>query len=94
MIFKETHKTKDGIFYVELPKNLDFKLLGKKENWINSNRTDLKIQVYNNKTNKFSVKSLYLDKNNRLYFKGMGGYWSYGNRYYYLDELLEVKENE
>lgn len=92
MIFKETHKTKDNLFYVELPKNLDFKLLEKREYWVSANRTDLKIQVYNTKTNQLSMKSLYLSKNNRLYFKGMGGYWAYGNRYYYLDELLVVDE--
>lgn len=94
MIFKETHKTKDGIFYVELPKNLDFKLLEKREYWVSSNRTDLKIKAYNTKTNQLSMKSLYLSKNNRLYFKGMSGYLTYGKRYYYLDELLEVKEDE
>lgn len=92
MIFKETHKTKDSIFYVELPKNLDFKLLGKKEYWVSSNRTDLKIKAYNAKTNQLSMKSLYLSKNNRLYFKGMSGYLTYGNRYYYLDELLVIDE--
>ena len=92
MIFKETHKTKDGLFYVELPNLINAVRLDKKDGWINENRTNTIIKVYNSKTSSFSEKSLYFDKNNRLYFKGK---IEYKQKKYYIDELVEInKEKE
>lgn len=91
MIFKETHKTKDGLFYIELPDLSTIMELGERDGWVSKNITNIKIRVYNTRTNSFSEKSLYFDKNNKSYFKGK---IEYKQKKYYIDELIDINKEK
>lgn len=85
MKFNPNHITKDGRFEVEIDiNNLSKKTQEHKTNWVSKNITYNTINVCNNETFAISNKSLYIDKNERLYFKDRCG-----NKYY-IDELEEL----
>lgn len=85
MRFNPNYITKDGRFEVEVNMdNLSKKTQEPKANWVCKNITYNTINVCNNETYAISNKSLYVDKNERLYFKDR-----WGNKYY-IDELKEI----
>lgn len=85
-----THKTQDTIFYVLISDNLTNEL---KNNLLPypqaKNLTIHKIHAFNTYTNQHSDKSIYLDKNNRLYFNGKKASCCNTKRYY-IDELIKI----
>lgn len=65
-----------------------------KLSWVNKEITENKITVYNTVTNRFSDKSLYINKQGKFYFKGQIIYdkpLSKAKRYY-IDELKPYDE--
>lgn len=89
MKFSPNYKTKDWLFEVQIDmNNLSTETQEPKANWVSKNITYNFIYVYNTDTSAISSKSLYVDKNKRLYFKDR-----YGNRYY-IDELEELMKDD
>lgn len=96
MKFNPNYKTKDGYFEVELDlSKLTNDKPPKQEYWQNAEITIHKIRVYNTHTNRFSEKSIYYNEEKGYYFKGKNSYWhKTPSSKYYINDLLEVKENE
>jgi hypothetical protein len=90
MKFEHDYKTEDGLFLVQIDMNkLIYEPLQAEPNWVAKNITCNLIDVYNTYTYAVSNKSLYIDKNGRLYFKGKKSSWHKVNKYY-IDELVFV----
>lgn len=94
MRFVPNFKTKDGTFEVEVnATKLSLKTQEPGSYPTAKNITYNTVKVYNTMTGSYSTKSLYVDKYERLYFKGSSSYWNktpYSK--YYIDEL-EVMKN-
>lgn len=87
------YRTKDNVFDVEIDmNNLIYSPMKFENNPYpqSKNITLNNVNVYNNITYRVSSKSLYLDKNGRLYFKGKRG-WSSQTTRYFIDELVEIE---
>ena len=85
------YRTKDNVFNVEIDmNNLVYSPMKLKNNPYPQakNITLNDVNVYNNTTCRVSSKSLYLDKNNRLYFKGKK---KKKTLRYFIDELEKIK---
>ena len=94
MKFEHDYKTEDGIFLVQIDMNkLSYNTMDAKPNWVAKDITCNLIDVYNTYTYAVSNKSLYIDKKNRLYFKGRQSSWHKVKRYY-IDELVFVGEKK
>ncbi len=94
MTFEFNYRTKDNVFDVEIDMGKLIYTPMKLENNPypqSKNITVNIIHVYNRTTFAMSSKSLYLDKNNRLYFKGKRN-WSSKTTRYFIDELIKIKE--
>lgn len=63
-----------------------------KLSWVNKEITENKITVYNELTNRWSDKSLYLNDKGRFYFKGIYDNYYKRSKRYYIDELIAYKE--
>lgn len=99
--FKGTCQTKDGVYKVDLPPILDIvridpyikvSIKGTKIRHIGKYKTELKINVYNTKTDSFGRKTVYMDEYYRLFFVN-----SINHEKYYIDELIDInkeKEND
>lgn len=87
MKFNPNYITKNGLFEIQIDMdNLSNKTQRPERNWTCKNITYNTIYVYNTDTFAISSKSLYIDKNERLYFKDRCG-----NKYY-IDELEELMQ--
>lgn len=90
-MFKGNYKTSDDVFIVDIDMStLTTEMRTPKPNWTAKDITYNFIDVYNKTTDRMSNKSLYVDKNNRLYFKGKSDRGK--PKRYYVDELVEVKD--
>lgn len=90
-MFKGNYKTSDDVFIVDIDMaTLTTEMRTPKPNWTAKEITYNFIDVYNKTTDRMSNKSLYVDKNNRLYFKGKPDRCK--PKRYYVDELVEVKD--
>ena len=84
MRFNPNYKTSDGRFEIEcVREKLTKKTRPPEPNFVNKNITYNVITCFNCDTYSLSTKSLYVDKQNRLYFKD-----NKGNKYY-IDELID-----
>ena len=94
MKFEHDYKTEDGIFLVQIDMNkLIYEPLPAETNWVAKDITCNLIDVYNTYTYAVSNKSLYIDQNSRLYFKGKKSSLHNVKRYY-IDKLIFVGENK
>lgn len=100
MIFIPNYKTKDDWFEVMLDKskleNEDLKESTYQDYWHDKEITQLKIIVYNTKTNRTSEKSIYYNEKKGFYFKGNSSYWNKTpySKYYINDLLPNIKDKE
>lgn len=89
-MFKGNYKTSDDVFIVDIDMStLTTETKTPKTNWTAKDITYNFIDVYNKTTDRISNKSLYVDKNNRLYFKGKSDRGK--SKRYFVDELVEVE---
>lgn len=89
MKFNPNYITKNGLFEVQIDmSNLSTNTQIPERNWTSKNITYNTIYVYNTDTFAISSKSLYIDKNQRLYFKDRWG------TKYFIDELKELMKDD
>lgn len=95
MKFIPNYITKDKVFEVMLDKNiLENKPLEEGtylEYWHNKEITQIKITVYNTRTERMSEKSIYYNEEKGFYFKGNSSYWNKTpHSKYYINDLEEL----
>ena len=95
MKFIPNYITKDKVFEVMLDKNiLENKPLEEGtylEHWHNKEITQIKITVYNTRTERMSEKSIYYNEKKGFYFKGSSSYWNKTpSSKYYINDLEEL----
>ena len=95
MKFIPNYKTKDGWFEVMLNKSaLENKPLEEGtylEHYHNKEITQIKITVYNTRTERLSEKSIYYNEEKGFYFKGNSSYWNKTpHSKYYINDLEEL----
>ena len=91
MKFEPNYVTPDGVFEVQI--NMDkliYETIPQKANWTAKNITYNTVNVYNKKTFSFSNKSLYINKQRRLYFKGKPKGYMGKTKNYFIDELIKA----
>ncbi len=95
MKFKPNYITPDGSFEVQIDmNNLTYRTRAPEANWTAKNITYNTVDVYNKNTYSFSNKSLYINKQGRLYFKGKPKGYMGDTKTYFIDELVKVVEDE
>lgn len=93
MKFEYDYITPDGAFKVQLDmEKLTYTTMKPEKNWTAKNITYNTIDVYNTKTYAVSNKSLYINKQGRLYFKWKPRGWMGDTKTYFIDELIKKEE--
>ncbi|MGN0961304.1 MAG: hypothetical protein ACI4PF_03805 [Christensenellales bacterium] len=92
MKFEHDYITPDGAFQVQVDmNNLTYDTRPSEKNWTAKNITYNTVYVYNTRTYAVSNKSLYLNKQGRLFFKGKPKGWMGDTVNYFIDELIKEK---
>ena len=91
MEFKHNYITQDGSFEVQIDMNrLVYATRTPEANWTAKNITYNTVNVYNTNTLSFSNKSIYINKQGRLYFKGKPNGYMGKTKNYFIDELIKA----
>lgn len=91
MEFKHNYITQDGSFEVQIDMNrLVYATRTTEANWTAKNITYNTVNVYNTNTLSFSNKSIYINKQGRLYFKGKPNGYMGKTKNYFIDELIKA----
>lgn len=95
MKFEPNYITPDGAFEVQIDMNrLTYETRPPEANWTTKNITYNTVNVYNKNTHSVSNKSLYINKQGRLYFKGKPKGYMGDTKNYFIDELVKVVEDD